>query len=256
MHSYEEVQKTTTEFRDKAADFLDTDYDNFQTDLNFLKSYCDNNPIIQEILKPIRKNGFDFDSWYEKATKERGMVGSADGTLPKKELDAYTVIYIMLWAENAKDLILNYGHSSMYCKKFNDQIRKVNKKIISRFIRYIIRQLEEKAKSLKPKPKNPASQIIKNYGQANIANNSSNVNQTLSINQNDYEPLLEQLRSVIKESQLNKAEKEQELEKVAMIQEEISKEDPEPSRIRMLVDWLPNIAAATKLGKEIIELIS
>jgi hypothetical protein len=246
MSTYEELLKVSREFRDFASDLLTSDRTTFQSALNFFKSFCDSNKIINEILKEIKDNDTNTAEWYNKA------VDSGNGTLPQNRLDAMTVIYDLLWEEGAYNRLLNIGHAVMYDRNFSEQIRKVNNSYTNLLIRYIIRQLEYKIELVKPQSSQSVQNIHNNfYAPTNVANQSSNFTQNLEYKHEDLSNMLAELRSLIQQSDLSTEEKDDAFESVEMIEEEAAKDNPKPSRIIKFLELMPNIDKAIDVIEKI-----
>lgn len=257
MYSYTELAQTTREFQDLAGDLMKSNTDTFQSSLNFFRSFCEKNEIIQQILSPIKENQFDTPTWFNEATKERSsMVGSADGTLPKNQLDALTAIYDLLWDDRAGHLLLSYGHSTMFSRNLDEQLKKVNNHLTIRLIRYIMRRLEEMIEPLKF---NQSNSIIHNYhinAPTNLATQSSGFTQNLTINNPDIKDILVELRAAIQNADLPDEEKESANETVDMIEEELAKEEPRPSRVTKLLNLLPPADSLLGITEKITNMVS
>lgn len=256
-YSYEELNRISTDFRDLAGDLLRADTDNFNSAINFFKSFCNENEIIQEILKPIKERNFDSQEWYETSIQQRSsMVGSGDATLPHNKLDALRAIYDMLWNENALNILLDFGHSTMFKKNFDEQLRTVNDKVTSFFVRYIIRQLEEKIELVKPQGNQPIQNNMTINGPANVANQSQNFTQTMHVQNSELQSALSDLRSVIDQSRLSHEDKQDALETADMIEDELQKPNPRKSKIQKIASSFPAIDSLTGIIENIVALIS
>jgi hypothetical protein len=208
-------------------------------------------------LTPIKENQFDTNNWFEEATEQRSsMVGSGDGTLPSNKLDALTAIYTLLWKPDALNWLLGYGHSVMFSKSYDEQLKKVNSHLTHRFIRYIIRELEEKMEPLKPQTNGSITNNFTVTGNANIAAQSSGFTQNLTINNPEVKEIIAELRGAINNSQLPDDEKESANETADMIEEELGKDNPKPSRITKLLALLPYTDSLLGIREKIIALIS
>lgn len=250
--TYQKYTKISREFRDISGDLLRSDYNTFETSINFFKSFCNENEVIQEILQPILNNPFNSQEWYDNAiNSQSSMVGSGDATLPLNKIDALKAIYDMLWSDNALNTLMNFGHSTMFTSKLDDQIRKVNDKITSFFVRYIIRELEEKIELVKPQ----SSENINNwhiYAPSNIASQSHNVRQDLRISNPELHQTIANLRTSIIESGLPRTDQSDALETVDMIEEEASKPNPNKNKIGKLLNLLPTAESISNVGANLM----
>ncbi|WP_025727756.1 hypothetical protein [Heyndrickxia ginsengihumi] len=255
-YSYEKITKISREFRDLAGDLLRSDIDTFQTNINFFRAFCDEEEILIEILKPIKEREYDTNQWYENALNQNSsFIGSGDATLPQNKLDALKVIYDMLWSENALNTLLNFGHATMFAQKYNDQLSKVNDKITNIFIRYIIRQLEEKVEMVKPQ----SGQSINNWyvnAPSNIATQSSDVHQQINIKNPEVQKAVEDLRITVEKSKLTSQEKDDALEIIDMIEDEVTKELPSKSKLQKIVSLLPAVDNLVSIGANLIGLFN
>lgn len=117
-YSYIDITKTSKNFRDVASDLLHSNTKSFNTYINYFRSFCDDNPIIQDIIKPIKECNFNSKEWYNNAIEQRSsFIGSGDITLPTDKISALKVIYDLLWSANALDTLLSLGHATMFAKK-------------------------------------------------------------------------------------------------------------------------------------------
>ncbi|OCA87332.1 hypothetical protein [Pseudobacillus wudalianchiensis] len=254
--SYQELTKISREFKDLSGDLLRSTTSTFDSSLNFLKSFCEENEVIQEILKPIVENEYDTNQWFEKAVNQRSsMVGSGDATLPNKKIDALKVIYDLLWSTNPQDTLIHFGHATMFTKKYNDQLRKVNDSIVTIFIRFIIRELEEKIELVKPQNNQNVNNWIFN-APTNYANQSTDFTQNIQINNPEVSELLAQMRSVIdSDTSLDSAEKVDAFDTIDMLEEETSKQTPSKRKVEKLIALLPTVDSVLSIGEKIIGII-
>ncbi|WP_338749868.1 hypothetical protein [Bacillus sp. FJAT-52991] len=252
--SYQELTKISREFRDLAGDLLRADTNTFDTALNFFKSFCEETKIIQTILTPILESEFDTQTWFDNAVNQQySMAGSGDATLPTKKVDALKVVYDMLWSEDAQNTFLDFGFNTMYTKNFNEQLRKVNNNLTNLLIRYITRELEDEIEMIKPQSNQAWNQYNTYNGPTNVANNSSHFTQNVSINNPTLAEYVEQLRIVIDQStELNPEEKQDALETVEMLEEELVKEQPSLTRVQKVLTHLPTVDAFTSIASNIV----
>ena len=255
MKSYEELNRISRNFRDVATDLMRSDYNTFNTAINFFRSYCNDEPVIQEILAPVIERPFDSTEWFNQAIEsEQSIVGSGDATLPTNKLDALKTIYDLLWDENAQHKLISLGHATMFKRNFNEQIRTINDKLTNLLIRYIIRELEEKIELVKPQ----SYQGIQNFyinAPSNIANQSSQVNQTLYTSNPEVQEYIQSLRIAIEQSGLPHSEKQDALETVDMIEEETTKNAPSKTRIQKYLGLLPHLDSIVSIGTNLISLL-
>ncbi|MGE7546066.1 hypothetical protein [Sporosarcina newyorkensis] len=254
QNNFQETAKTAREFRDLSSDLLSSNYTTFDTALNFFKSFCDQNQIIQEILDPILSNQYKTDDWFNNAVKNRSsMAGSGDPTLPTKQIDSLKVIYDILWDTQAKQTIINLIFNTMFTKKYDEMIRRFNDNFTRRLVRYIIRQLEDKIDLVKPQGIAATSNTWNFSGPTNFANQSSNFTQNIQVNNPDILELVNEMRNIIESSHLNFEEKADGLETIDMIESEVSKPAPSKTKIEKLIAFLPTVESLMSLGETIIE---
>lgn len=253
--NYDEITKTSREFRDVAGDLLRSGYNGFNSALNFFKSFCEESKVIQEILTPIIEREFDTYEWYQNAiSSQSSFRGSGNATLPNNRLDAYKVAYDLLWDENALGALLNFGHSTMFKEKYDDQIKVVNNYLSNQLIRYIIRELEDKIELDKPQ----SQQQIQNWqfnGPANVSYQSQNSTQSIQLSNHELKSLVDTLRETVTSSQLTQESKEDALDTVNMIDQETSKKEPSKKSLIKLVGLLPQIDKIVTSSESIIQHI-
>lgn len=252
-YSYQELTKITREFRDLAADLLNSNEATFDTSVNYFRDFCDEQPIIQSILKPIIENDFDTTAWYNNAVNNRSsMVGSGNPTLPHKQIDALKAIYDILWHENAKNLCIDFIFNTMFTRKFDEMIRRFNDNFTKRLVRYILRKLEDEVELVKPQNLNYGNTFNTFHGPTNYVASGNTITQNIQINNPGLIELVNQMRDVIDKSDLSLSEKQDALETIDMLENEVSKENPSKSRISKLLMLLPTIDSLTSLGDTIL----
>jgi hypothetical protein len=253
--AYVELNKISRDFRDLSGDLVRSNYNNFKTALNFFKSFCDECQVIHDILQPVLTRDFDTDEWFQNVIESRGsFVGSGNGTLPNNKLDALKVIYDLLWDEKALGKLMSYGQNTMFNKNFDEQLRKVNDSLTNLFVRYVIRQLEDKIELVKPQSK----QQMNNwnfYAPANIANQSQYVNQSIQINNPELSSLLVELRNAIINSNISQEEKDDALETTDMIEQEVEKPKFSKGKILKFITLIPQIDKISSCCDSIIQHI-
>lgn len=256
MKSYEELNRISRNFRDVAGDLMRSDTDSFDTAINFFRSFCDDESVIQDILAPIKERTFDSWSWYNQALdSDQGMVGSGNATLPNNKLDALKAIYDILWNEEAGNVLLNFGHATMFKRNYDEQLRTVNDKLTNFFVRFIIRELEEKIELVKPQ----GNQNVQNWyinAPANIANNSSHFSQQIDNRKAELHEELTKLRTAITQSNISENEIEDALDTVDMIEEESAKEEPNKTRIQKFLTLLPSADTVVSIASNITNIVS
>lgn len=251
-NNYQELTAVAREFKDISTDLLNSNYKTFNSHLNFFKTICNESGIIQEILNPIVNNNYNVQNWYQQATNSIGMVGSGDPTLPVRKIDALTVIYHMLWNENAQKLIENFTIQTMYSKQFDEMLRKYNASFTNQFIRYILRELENKIEMVKPQAIPYGNTFNTFNGPTNYATNSHSVNQNIQINNPDLIEVINQMREVVDRSTLSLTEKQDALETIEMIENEVSKEKPSPTKVQKMLALLPTVDSLASLADTLI----
>ncbi|EEK89224.1 MULTISPECIES: hypothetical protein [Bacillus cereus group] len=257
-YSYIDITKTSKNFRDVASDLLHSNTKSFNTYINYFRSFCDDNPIIQDIIKPIKECNFNSKEWYNNAIEQRSsFIGSGDITLPTDKISALKVIYDLLWSANALDTLLSLGHATMFAKKYDEQLRKVNDVITFFFIRYISRELENLIEGVKPE--NMGNQNVNNfniYAPSNIATNSTNVNQTLQYNNSqELLNLIAELKTAVINSELSEPNKSDALDTIDMIENEATQQPPNTSRVTKLLNLMPSVESIVNIGEKITSLL-
>lgn len=254
----ENLLTTNRLFKQYAGDFLESTRQTYTNNLNQFKNFCDNSPIIAEILQPIKETDYDTSEWFNRVTvQQSSMVGSGNFALPIGTFEPLKVIYDLLWDENSYDRCISLIFATMFTEKYDDMIIRFHENLTIKLIRYIDAELSDKINTIEAPLKVATTYNNYIYGQANVAQGNSNVTQHLNVNTSEVSDLISEFRKCISTStELSPEEQEDALETIDLIEEETKREKPKESRIKKFIDTLPAIEGVVSIGEKILELIN
>lgn len=239
-YAYQELMKITREFRDLSTDLLNSNTNTLSSALNFFKTFCEENAIIADILIPIEENPFASDEWFNNAIKQQSsMAGSGDATLPTKKIEALKIVYDILWSDDAQGEMQSLIFSTMYTSSFDTMISRFHEHFTKLLVRYILRKLEDEIELLKPQATSLGNTFNTFNGPTNYATHSQHVNQNIQINNPELLEIVNQMRDMIDRSTLNLTDKQDALETIEMLENEVSKEKPSKTKVQKMLALLP-----------------
>ncbi len=252
MLDIREYKKISLDFRRVASNFLRTEYNNEDIPLRRFYNYIETEKVIKEIIdNKIKDVDYDFHKCF---TKDE--FGQSYIDIPLDEGEHIKAMYDYL-----KYIVENNIHLERVAMAFPCGSRKITD-ILQNFIDLAFKPLIDfiqdelsKIAIMIEENKMESIKISNNQGVVNIADRNSNIQSDNNIKQNDIQNIIELINAIkdnIKELDLEKNEKENILDDVEVVEEQVQRNITKPARIKKafnnIKDFLTNTSLLTGVG--------
>lgn len=252
-----DYRQTSLKFRRLSSNLLVTTYEDGNLHLIRLKKFIDNDLIMKKIISE-KISTVDFDY------KSNDFISLEDGywaqvNQPVDEDEHMKAIYdymtdMTIEEKDLKGIASRFYHDS---NKYTDKVRHYIDIVFKPLIDYIISILSEEMMYLESKnDKNLGvvfnQTIANNYGATNFAQGDITSTNTVTMGVNEKEnikSLIAEISAMIKDINLDNDIKEDALDELEVIQEQVEDENPKPRRIRKACEGISNFI--TKLPSNI-----
>lgn len=250
MISIIEYRKTSLEFRRLGSNVLTTKYEEGNLHLIRLKTYIEKNSIVHDIiLNKIKNVEISF---------ENNFIVDDGGwnylNIPINEDEHIKAIYEYLIDITKEEKDIRFIARKFHCSSnsWNDIIRNYMNKVFKPLTDYVIDTLSKEMMILEPeKPTTHITQnITSNFGTANIAQGDiSSVNNTLTQNSvKEIIDLVAEVRKVIDEAELPKESKEEVIDDLDTVQEQLESKQPKFIKLKKAFQGLKNFMISIPTG--------
>lgn len=235
MKDIKEYKRISIEFRRYASNVLNTEYNNYNAPLYRFKDYIDTQPIIKEIIQDTINNvDADYNDCFILNGNNWGNIN-----IPINEKEHIKVMYDFMTyiVENKKDvqsIALNFSCSS---RKLTDMLRNFLARSFKPLIDYIVDELAKEILLLEEEK--VGINIYDNNGNINLANNKSVINVSNNItNSVNIIELANQLKEILENEEIDKECKENVIDDIDVVTEQVNNSIQKPTRLKKAVDGL------------------
>lgn len=269
MICVKDYKKVSLDFRRIASNMLRTEYSNPDIPLQRFKNYIDTNEIVKEIIQNAIKNvEYDYTKCF---VTDRGS-GWGDLNIPVNENEHLRAMYdYMAYIVDNNIGIINISHN-YFCssRKITDTIQNFISLAFKPMVDYIVDELS-KMILMDDEIQMKKIEVNANNSVVSIADNESciNSNNAINISQNDIKAissLITSLKSKIDEVEISKDEKENFIDDLDVLQEQINSSEYKATRLKKSFNniklFLTNSALLVGTGitfaknvKQLLELV-
>ena len=249
MSDLAKLRNISLDFRRLSSNFLSTKYEDGVIQLRRLYDYINEEPVLQDIISNFIS---ESDYRYEDFMFLDGF-NQKQVMIPIKQVDHIKVVYCYL-GELATGQDNNLLHIAMdfgfVYKKPDDSIRSFLEKLFKPLIDFVVDSLSKEIMLLDSRQTVPQynQHIENNYG---TANTGSKIISTNTIWQNDLSEitsLISSLELEIKNSTLERTERESVLDDLEIIKEQVSSDVPKRVRLEKAVSGLKAFVSRVASG--------
>ena len=252
MLDIREYKKISLDFRRAASNFLRTEYNNEDIPLRRFYNYIETEKVIKEIIdNKIKDVDYDFHKCF---TKDE--FGQSYIDIPLDESAHIKAMYDYLKYIVENNVSLERLAMAFPCgsRKITDILQNFIDLAFKPLIDFIQDELS-KIMIMIEEDKMESIKISNNQGVVNIADRNSNIQSDNNIKQNDIQNIIELINAIkdnIKELDLEKDEKENILDDVEVVEEQVQSNITKPARIKKafnnIKDFLTNTSLLTGVG--------
>lgn len=255
LYNKKELKKQSRDFRIIANRVLTSDFQMFNDNLKRLIDYIDNNEIISNYIESCIDKGEKFNA-EDEVNQVSGRYGVYfDNYIDEKKEVSYIyqiLKYITDTNRDCRGYIISYSTSNRY----QDKLKGFCDNVVEPLINHIDNNYERIFIEM-GLDEDTHFKIIINGGQVNIAKDKGNIN-ALQVNNSELDKLVQNIKDNI-ETVESLEERNEIMDNVEGIQEELKKTDIKKGRIRSFIgslnSTLLNIGNAIELCTEITKLI-
>ncbi|MGL4731709.1 MAG: hypothetical protein ACRCW0_09000 [Clostridium sp.] len=252
-----DYRKASSKFRRLSSNLLVTTSEDGNLHLIRLKKFIDSDPIIKKIISEnISIIEFDYKS-NDFISLEDGYWAQVNQPIDEDQHMKAIYDYMTDMTKEEKDL---RGISSRFhhdSNKYTDKVRHYIDIVFKPLIDYIVSILSEEMMYLESKNDKNSGVIFNqtignNYGATNFAQGDITSTNTVTVGVNekeDIKSLIAEISSMIKGINIDEDMKEDALDELEVIQEQVEDENPKPRRIRKACEGISNFI--TKLPSNI-----
>jgi len=142
-------------FYDIQSDLMGSKFHDLENNLNAFVEFCEKDPVISEITKPLRENkAVNVQAWYDEIFKTGGsMVGSKRYKLPTDTFQQASILYqFVLGIQSDAFNFLSFTIGVYGTSKYDDSVRAFTSDIVKKLFRYIDQKLDDEEAGLVRKP--------------------------------------------------------------------------------------------------------
>lgn len=250
-----ELKKDSREFRTIASRTLTSDFQMFGKNLKRLMNYIDNNSTIKQYINSCisEDDNFDIEDDVNKVCCEYNYI--FDSLLDEKKEVSYTYQILKNIVDTNRDC-RTYTLAYSTSNKYQDKLKGFCDNFLEPFINYIDGNYERIFIEM-GLDEDSNFKIINNGGQVNIVKDNGTIN-AMQVNDSKLDKLVQNIKNNIDEIE-NVKTKDEIIDTVEGIQEELKKTEIKKGRVKAFLDSLknklPNIGNAIQVGAAIAELI-
>lgn len=244
-----EYRKVSQAFRRLSSNMLKTDYNDGNIQLIRFRKFIQENELINNIIQEkIRNVEYDYKDNF---IVEDG--GWANISIPIDEGEHIKAMYDYLLDITNEEEDIRWRAQSFYhsSKKWNDIIRQYLDKAFKPLVDFIVDSLSMEMIEMES-VKNEThihQNINKNYGTATIAQgNVESVNNVTLNDSQDIKELVESLKGLIIEEDFDEEEKEEVIDDLETIEQEINNENPKNVKMRKAWQGVKNFISKIPEG--------
>lgn len=243
-----DYRQASSKFRRLSSNLLVTTYEDGNLHLIRLKKFIDNDPIIKKILsEKISIVDFDY-KLNDFISLEDGYWAQVNQPIDEDEHMKAIYDYMTDMTKEEKDLrgiASRFHHDS---NKYTDKVRHYIDIVFKPLIDYIVSILSEEMMYLESKNDKNLGVVFNqtignNYGATNFAQGdiTSTNTVTVGVNEKEYiKSLIAEISAIIKDINIDEDIKEDVLDELEVIQEQVEDETPKPRRIRKACEGISN----------------
>lgn len=252
-----DYRQASSRFRRLSSNLLVTTYEDGNLHLIRLKKFIDNDPIIKKIIsEKINIVDFDYKS-NDFISLEDGYWAQVNQPLDENEHMKAIYDYMTDMTKEEKDLrgiASRFHHDS---NKYTDKVRHYIHIVFKPLIDYIVSILSEDMMYLESKNDKNLGVVFNqtignNYGVTNFTQGDITSTNTVTVGINkkeDIKSLIAEISAMIKDINIDTDMKEDVLDELEIIQEQVEAENPKPRRIKKACEGISNFI--TKLPSNI-----
>ena len=252
-----DYRQASSKFRRLSSNLLVTTYEDGNLHLIRLKKFIDNDPIIKKILsEKISIVDLDY-KLNDFISLEDGYWAQVNQPLDENEHMKAIYDYMTDMTKEEKDLrgiASRFHHDS---NKYTDKVRHYIHIVFKPLIDYIVSILSEEMMYLESKNDKNLGVVFNqtignNYGATNFAQGDITSTNTVTVGVNekeDIKSLIAEISAMIKDINIDTDMKEDVLDELEIIQEQVEAENPKPRRIKKACEGISNFI--TKLPSNI-----
>lgn len=256
-----EILRSFQKFNNYSNDLLSSSFGTFETRLDIFINFCENDKVMGFITSQLK--GYDFDRWMDKFGDSGSIFGNFE--LPLDENDRLSLLYQILLRLNAHEFQFEAFCNRIFgpYENFTRLPYKFNEAITTSLVRDLGYKLEEIGEKIEAV--NEGQQITQErliiINNGNITNSQlaigTNIKQTKISRDIDLDALINKLAdSILGESSLKDADKDDLLIDVESMKKEMQKNKPNKERIMGYLDNFVTIASLAEISQKIIRYIS
>lgn len=252
-----DYRQASSKFRRLSSNLLVSTYEDGNLHLIRLKRFIDSDAIIKKIIsEKISIIEFDYES-NDFISMEDGYWAQVNQPIDEDEHMKAIYDYMTDMTKEEKDLrgiASRFHHDS---NKYTDKIRHYIDIVFKPLIDYIVSILSEEMMYLESKNDKNLGVVFNqtignNYGATNFAQGDITSTNTVTVGANEKEDikyLIAEISAMIKDINIDDDIKEDALDELDIIQEQVEDENPKPRRIRKACEGISNFI--TKLPSSI-----
>lgn len=252
-----DYRQASSRFRRLSSNLLVTTYEDGNLHLIRLKKFIDNDPIIKKIIsEKINIVDFDYKS-NDFISLEDGYWAQVNQPIDENEHMKAIYDYMTDMTKEEKDLrgiASRFHHDS---NKYTDKVRHYIHIVFKPLIDYIVSILSEDMMYLESKNDKNLGVVFNqtignNYGVTNFTQGDITSTNTVTVGVNekeDIKSLIAEISAMIKDINIDTDMKEDVLDELEIIQEQVEAENPKPRRIKKACEGISNFI--TKLPSNI-----
>lgn len=256
LYNKKELKKQSRDFRSIASRTITSDFQMFNDNLKRLINYIDNNEIISKYIESCidKDEKFNAEDEVNQVCGRYGVYFN-NYTDEKKEVSyIYQILkFITDTNRDCRGYIMSYSASN----KYQDKLKGFCDNVVEPLINHIDGNYERIFIEM-GLDEETYFNVINNGGQVNIAKDNGNIN-AIQVNNSELDKLVQNVKENI-ETIESLEEKNEIMDNVEGIQEELKKTDIKKGRIRSFIaslrSKLPNIGNAIEVTAAITELIN
>lgn len=257
-----DYRKTSLKFRQLSSKMLITTYEEGNLHLIRLKRFMDSDDIIKKIIsEKIITIEYDYKS---NDYKSNDFISLEDGywaqVNPPIDEDAHMKAIYDYLTDMTKEEIDLRGIASRFhhdSNKYTDKVRHYIEIVFKPLADYIVGVLSEEMMYLENKNHKGTGIVFNqtignNYGATNFAQGDINSNNTVTVGtdeKEDIKSIIAEISSMIKDINIDTDIKEDVLDELEIIKEQVEDENPKPRRIKKACEGISNFI--TKLPANI-----
>lgn len=253
-YNKKDIKNSSSDFRTYSNRLLNSTYDTMDNNLKRFILFIESNDLIKEYLISLENKYSDFN-----IENDISQVSYNEGFKEYLNFDEETTYsyQILKYIVNNEICYRKYVGAYSHSNNFNDMVKAFNDKFVLPFINNVNRYFERICVEM-GLDENSNYYITNNGGQINISKDNSILNATQN-NYNEVDKLVETIRNEI-DTISDEEIKQEVLDNVEGIQEELKKEDIKKGRVKAFISSLnnaiPKFGTAIEIAAATTELIT